>query len=253
MKLLLLAALFVLSFSLSAQAPAPVPLKGEPHHHLILENEFVRAFYVEVAPHDATLLHQHDADYVFVVLGPGDFVNAVVGKPEVHATLEDGTTRFSRGGFAHVARTDAGISFRNITVELIRPQGALRNLCQKVTDGPVNDCPDKPSSNLYSLKPLFETDEITVSSGKIAPVAMLDEMNSNTAALFVALTNSEISVRVGNQAGVQLKAGQVLWLPAGQNYAVSTSDLAHIPRSLDAIATNPARFLLISFKDSAAH
>ena len=235
MKLLFFAALFLLSFALSAQAPAPVPLKGEPHHHLALENEFVRAFYVEVAPHSATLLHQHDADYVYSVLGPGDFVNAVAGKPEVHLTVEDGTTRFSRGGFAHVARTDAGIPFRNVTVELLRPQGALRNLCQKVTDGPVNNCPDSPSP---SMKPLFETDEIVVTSGALDAQSKHTEEAPHTAALILALENSNLEVNVGGDVKAQLHSGQVFWLPAGRKHTISSSGGA-------------CRFVLISFKDAA--
>jgi hypothetical protein len=237
MKLLLLAALLVLSFSSSAQAPAPVPLKGEPHHHLVLENEFVRAFYVEIAPHDATLLHQHDADYVFAVLGPGDFVNAVAGKPEVHATLDDASVRFSRGGFAHIARTDAGVPFRNVTVELIHPQGALRNLCQKVTDGPVNNCPDSPSP---SIKPLFETDDIIVSSGALDAKSKHTEAAPHTAALILALENSNLDVNVEGDVKAQLHSGQVFWLPAGRKHTISSRGGA-------------CRFLLISFKDSAAH
>jgi hypothetical protein len=235
LKLLFFAALFLLSFALSAQDPTPVPLKGEPHHHLVLENEFVRAFYVEVAPHDATLLHQHDADYVFVVLGPGDFVNAVAGKPEVHVTLEDATTRFSRGGFAHVARTDAGIPFRNVTVELLRPQGVLRNLCQKVTDGPVNDCPDSPPP---SMKPLFETDEIVVFSGALGTQSEQTVVAPHAAALILALENSNINVNVGGDVKAQLHSGQVFWFPAGQKHTISCRGGA-------------CRFVLVSFKDSA--
>ena len=43
--------------SLRAEAPA-VEITAEPAHHLALENEWVRVFQVEVAPHAATLLHR---------------------------------------------------------------------------------------------------------------------------------------------------------------------------------------------------
>jgi len=82
-------------------------VSGEPHHHLKIENEYVRVYYVEVAPHEATQLHQHDHDYLFVSLGPADVINAVRDKPEVHLVLKDGETHFTRGGFAHVAATSA--------------------------------------------------------------------------------------------------------------------------------------------------
>src|SRR6266568_2442627 len=83
----------------STRAPEPVPLAhgnvpGEPHHHLKIENEYVRAYYVEVPPHQDTQLHQHDHDYIYVSLGPADVINAVRDKREVHLVLKDGETHF---------------------------------------------------------------------------------------------------------------------------------------------------------------
>ena len=46
-----------------------VPIDKEPSHHLVFENEYVRVFSVEVAPHSETKYHQHDRDYVWVALG----------------------------------------------------------------------------------------------------------------------------------------------------------------------------------------
>ncbi len=114
----------IAAFSLEAQAPEPMPLAhgnvpGEPHHHLKIENEDVRVYYVEVPPHQDTQPHQHDHDYIYVSLGPSDVVNAVRDKPEVHLVLKDGETHFTRGGFAHVARNLADTPFRNITIELL--------------------------------------------------------------------------------------------------------------------------------------
>src|SRR5437660_1111318 len=40
---------------LSAQTPE-VEITAEPHHHLVVQNPFVRVFKVEVAPHAATLM-----------------------------------------------------------------------------------------------------------------------------------------------------------------------------------------------------
>ncbi|MBZ5527335.1 MAG: hypothetical protein LAN71_05470, partial [Acidobacteriia bacterium] len=99
-----------------AEQPKAVPITGEPRHHLSLENAWVRAFRVEVAPRDSTLLHEHARDYVYVTLGPADIVNAVWGKPEAHAQLADAEVRFARGNFAHVARNLSEQPFRNLTI-----------------------------------------------------------------------------------------------------------------------------------------
>jgi hypothetical protein len=75
MKPLLSSLPLLFAFSLSAQAPVAVPAAKEPHHHLVLENSYVRVLRVSVPAHDATLLHQHDVPYIYVALGPGDVLN----------------------------------------------------------------------------------------------------------------------------------------------------------------------------------
>jgi hypothetical protein len=111
---------------------AAVPISGEHHHHLVLENPFIRAYEVEVPPHESTLLHRHDQDYVYVVFGDADITNAVEGKPEVKAHLADTTVNFAHGPFAHVARNDGDTTFRNITIQLLQPQGELKTFYPSV-------------------------------------------------------------------------------------------------------------------------
>src|SRR2546426_12792609 len=111
---------------LSAQSNATkeVEITAEPSHHLALENEHVRVFKVEVAPHAATLLHRHRHDYVFVTLGASEVSNEVEGKPPVTLKLQDGETRFTPGGFAHIARNLASTPFRNVTIEFLQDKAA---------------------------------------------------------------------------------------------------------------------------------
>jgi quercetin dioxygenase-like cupin family protein len=105
-----------------AQSAAPVlavvPIAKEPSHHLVFENEYVRVFKVEVAPHAETLYHKHDVDYVFVTLGDSDVESVRVGEPTVRLQLKDGETRFTKGGFAHKAVNRSDKPFVNVTVEL---------------------------------------------------------------------------------------------------------------------------------------
>lgn len=124
----------------------PVSIGEEPHHRLILQNDFTHVYTVTVPPLDATLLHQHDFPYIYVTLGPADIINAIVGKPELHQVLQDGETHYSPGHFAHIARTDSGVAFHNVTIELVRPQGTPKNLCKDVLPGGPLDCPEaKPA------------------------------------------------------------------------------------------------------------
>lgn len=86
--------------------------------------------------HDATLLHQHDLPYVYVPLGPADFVNAVAGKADVHVIITSGQVDYSPGGFSHRIRADAGPALDIIKIELLKPQSEPQNTCAEIVPGP---------------------------------------------------------------------------------------------------------------------
>jgi hypothetical protein len=128
-----------------AQAPndgaaASVPITKEPHHHLVLENSYVRVFRIEIISPDATLLHRHDNPYVYMSIGKAEFTNAVEGKADTRVKMTDGQLGYSRGGFSHVIRTESDTPFYNLTIELLHPQGEMRSECAKVVNGPLEGC-----------------------------------------------------------------------------------------------------------------
>jgi hypothetical protein len=128
-----------------AQAPPPdpgksVPIKEEPHHHMILENAYVRVFRVEIISPDATLLHRHDTPYAYMSIGRADFINAVEGKPEARVTMANGQLGYSKGGFSHIVRTTSDVPFYNITIELLHPQANIHSDCAKTLSGPLEGC-----------------------------------------------------------------------------------------------------------------
>jgi hypothetical protein len=125
-----------------------VPLREEPHHQLIMQNDFARIYAVSVPPHDATLMHRHDLPYLAINFGAAAIENEVQGRPAANLQLADGQVIYSLGGFAHVART-SGAPFRNVTVELIEQQGTAWNLCKQIVDGPLA-CPQTEETNKQS-------------------------------------------------------------------------------------------------------
>jgi hypothetical protein len=256
---LIAAAVLLVTFAAQAQAPAAptgnaapaanavptavstaVPTKDEPHHHLVLENSYVRVLHVEIPGHDATLLHAHDLPYVSVTLGAADFVNAVAGKPEAHATPPDALVGYSKGGFAHIVRTEAGTPFQNFTVELLKPQGTVRNRCVKVVaDAPVGDCPHDAAADTtagYSYTPDFETDEVLVQSGTLAAQGKRAEAASESPRLFLVLDKSELTIAIPGLGDKTLHTGDAFWLPAGAAPALSNS------------GAGASRFLVLTFK-----
>ena len=251
-------ALLLLGFSVGAQAQEPVSLAygsvpGEPHHHLKIENEYVRVYYVEVPPHENTLLHQHDHDCIYVSLGPSDVVNAILNKPEIHLQLKDGETHFTRGGFAHVARNLADTPFRNITIELLNPQGEARNRCEKVIDGRLNDCQSSGASTLpadsplkfiaraIAVKPLFQTDRVYLKSFSISLPQTYGEPDSQHPQLLVVENKSEAKVEFAGETSQSLQGAEVLWLDPRKKWKIVTPG-----------GQTTSRFLLLEFKEDVA-
>ena len=230
----------------------PVPISEEPHHRLVLQNDFGRVYNVTVPPLDSTFLHQHDLPYLYVVLGLADIINAIVDKPELHQVLEDGETHYSPGHFAHIVRTDSGMPFHNITIELVRPQGTTKNLCKDVLPGAPLNCPEqqpaikgskgkKATPRVASEDvPYFESDGVRVELHRVSGGNDYVDAAPKADAVLIGLTNSNLDVNLAGEHIGFLHGGDVLWLPAGQ------------PRRIvDFLWTN-SHFLLISFKDSTA-
>ncbi len=103
-----------------------VEIEQEPRHHLVIENEFVRAFAVEIAPHDRTLCHNHPHDYLLYIAGDADFVSAPRGEEPKRLSYRDGECERSSAGLVHVVENLSDAPFRNIVVELLPAIDGLR-------------------------------------------------------------------------------------------------------------------------------
>jgi quercetin dioxygenase-like cupin family protein len=238
MKYMVIAFALVLAGSLHAQEAMPLArgnTPGEPHHHLEIENEYVRVYYVEVPPHEDTQLHQHDHDYIYVSLGPSDVINAILNKPEIHLQLKDGETHFTHGGFAHVARNLADTPFRNITIELLNPQVEARNVCGPVIlDVGFAVCDPAPGS--WWAMTEFETRELKLDHVVLSPNGKYDEKISNLGFLVVGLAGSDIKISAKGIPPRKLHEGGTEWFDAGSKVRFSNS------------GTKPTEFLKFTFK-----
>jgi len=243
-----IAAIFLLALRCAPQTPAAVPITSEQHHHLALQNDYVRLFEVEVPPHQSTLLHQHDYDYIYIAIGDAQFTNILPGEAPAALKMADGDIHFSRGGFAHLARNDANTPFRNVTIELLRPQGAVRNQCMRMdTTQPAGLCVGSDDSSTLSE---FTTDGTRVFYVFVTPHHdfMLFESNASPANadrvpnpkrehLLVALDDATVTPSAGAQTEKHLGPGDFAWLGPDDSAAriASASDKG-------------ARFYLLEFR-----
>ena len=197
-----------------------VEITAEPHHHLAIENEYVRAFKVEVAPHDQTLMHRHRHDYVYVTLGAAEVENDVAGKPPATLKLQLGDTRFLPGDFAHIAKNLANVPFRNVTIELLQDEKAHKTPPPKwdeerglhILEGGTQDI-------------LFVKDGVRVTDIQLQPGASIPRHRHVGPHLVVSLTDYELRSDVAGKGSktVQQKAGDVSWVPGGFTHVLTNS------------------------------
>jgi hypothetical protein len=103
-----------------------VPVEQEPRHHLVIENEFVRALVVKIAPHDRTLCHHHSYDYLLYVVGDAEIVSAARDEEPKKLSYRDGECELLQAGMVHVVENLKDTAFQNVVVELLPGTDDLR-------------------------------------------------------------------------------------------------------------------------------
>jgi hypothetical protein len=112
-----------------------VPIEQEPRHHLVFENEFVRAFAVEIAPHDRTLCHHHPHDYLMYVAGDAEIISAAREQEPKRLSYSDGECELLSAGMVHVVENLVDTRFRNIVVELLPGSHRMRRVAAPTWTG----------------------------------------------------------------------------------------------------------------------
>jgi quercetin dioxygenase-like cupin family protein len=234
MRRMRLSTLLLAAALLPAQAAAPeVEITAEPHHHLVLENASIRVFNVDVPPHTESLMHWHRHDYIYVMLGPTEVVNAVQGKDPVTVKLVEGETRFSPGPFAHIARNISDQPFRNLTIEIL-DDAKLRQSTAKWDEDRGLDILQGGNKQVLFVKDGIRATEFELQPGGVVP------MHPHTGPhLLVAVGDSDLRERYLNDVHPQdlgqLKSGDAKWLPGGYSHSITN------------VGAHPAKFVTLEF------
>jgi quercetin dioxygenase-like cupin family protein len=222
--------LLLVSF-LAAQTATEVPITAEPSHHLVLENDQVRVFKVEVAPQASTLMHRHDHDYIYVTMGDTHLSNQVEGKASAEVKLSDGDTRFTPGNFAHIVKDLSDQPFRNITIELVQDEKLRLAQSHWPEDSGEKTFPGGRG------KILFVKDGVRVSEFDLEPGAVVPSHHHDGPHLLVAISDLDLRSDVdgkGPTAG-KFTAGAVKWVAGGCTHTLTN------------VGKSPARFVILEF------
>ncbi len=213
-----LAAAFLVAPFLVAQAGHEVEITDEPHHHIVLTNDQVRVFSVDVAPHTDTLPHWHRHDYIYVMLGASQVVNAVEGKYPVSINLQDAQVGFTPGNFAHVVR-NGDRPFRNYTIELLQDDKLHQSASHWDEDRGL-DVLQGGTREVLWVKDGVRASEYELQTGGVIP-----KHHHSGPHLVVALTDYELRSDVvgASPTTVRMKAGQVNWVAGGVTHIITNT------------------------------
>src|SRR6266571_4313561 len=178
-------AVLLLAFTLFGQSVSEVEITAEPHHHLALENQYVRVFEVDVPPHESTL------------------------------KLQDGETRFTPGNFAHIARNLASTPFRNVTIEFLQDKAASQAKWDQerglnVLTGGTQEI-------------LFVKDGVRVSEIELQPGGVLPKHRHTGPHLVVAISDLDLRNDVEGKpaSSAELKSGDIKWTAGGYTHTLT--------------------------------
>jgi quercetin dioxygenase-like cupin family protein len=221
---------------LTAQGAQEVEITSESHHQLVLGNDRVRVFDVEIPSHAETLTHWHRHDYIYVTLGHSTVVNAVKGKEPVNLEMQDGQTGFLAGGFAHIARNVSGQPYRNVTIELLQ-DGKLRGAPAHWDATHPEEDRGLNILNGGTKEILFVKDGVRVSEVEIQPGGVMPRHRHAGPHLAVALSDYELRSDVASKGSetITMKRGESRWFAGGYTHVVTNGQ-------------HPAKFVTLEFR-----
>ncbi len=178
----------------------PVEINDEPRHHLVIANEFVRAFAVEIAPGDRTLCHHHPHDYLLYVASASSIISAARDEEPKQLNYDDGECELSSAGLTHVVENLGQEPFRNIVVELLPRSGALRRGAAPMWSG-----------GSAEISQTLDVEQAAIFSVEIGPGAEVEI--SGPAVVATPYANNLSPAAVGEIEVKQNEVCDVAWVP----------------------------------------
>jgi len=209
----LMATIFFFPFVCGPQEQSVITLKSEPHHHLVLHNNYVNVYSVQVVPHDSVLLHKHDVDAISIAMSDSEITVRGPGRPDSQQKVVNGQLRLQSAGYVHSTSIDGDTPYRNVTVELLTSQQSPRNLCATVIAGQPMNCPEssaQPDAHGRSEQPQFQTNQTKVTLIRILPLQSATLDTEGLSQLIVVLNDVDIPGNKNNPGKI-LRTGDFLW------------------------------------------
>lgn len=198
-------------------ASAQLPVRNEPRHHNVFENNFVRVLNVFIGPKDTTLYHLHKTPSVFIIFTKTKVGSQLAGQSPTEGINLPGSISYdslSTPRLHRVWNEDTGW-FHVMDVELT----AIRHRS------------DISLLNDPLLQLLFSKKEVNGYSIELNPGSSIQLPASANGYLLISKSETEIDYRINGTVQHRImKAGHYIWIEAGKNFSISTGN--RLPASL---------------------
>jgi quercetin dioxygenase-like cupin family protein len=178
---------------------SPVPVEEEPHHHVVLKNEWVEVMHVTLPPGERTLYHTHSHDRAAIGLTTGAITQQKFGEEEGKSEPTK-TGQFWLGAldapYSHSVHNVGEGPFEVLDVEFLqRPKDASANPAAEVAA-------ENPSARAYNWV--------------LAPGASSAQHTHERPYLIVAVTGMKLKMTGadGQFLAHEVKPGDFHWVEA---------------------------------------
>jgi quercetin dioxygenase-like cupin family protein len=192
-------------------------------------------------------MHQHDRDYVYVMIGSSQVENLKQGAAPATLKLNDGDVKFTKAPITHKVTNTGDTPFVNLTIEV--KKASTKAVCGASWAGvPATGtgCAGIGSGSSdgasWSKGRALETDAVSADSVTSSAPFSVDTANGHPILLLALApsTANEVktnkSMKVTVVEGKKLEAGNVFWIPANEKFNV-------VP-----MTGEQAKFVLVEFQ-----
>lgn len=237
MRKIIVGLFFVLCLraSLLAQTETTVDIGDESHHRLLLENEKVRVFAVDLTAHQSTPLIRHEHNYLVITLADAEIASWAEGQAGVITyRYNQNDIRFFFGGPARALRNDTPNAYHNLTIEFLNPKITTFGYAPKAGRWEYGSSAMLPPSDPQKAF----TDTMDLGEAKAKDVQLLPddayaEPDKDVDELLIPLT--DIELKKGTER-IRKSQYEPLWIPAGRKTKLVND------------ATVPARIVVLDLK-----
>lgn len=192
----------------NGHAQRQIPVKEEPRHHNVFENEYLRLLDVHIPAHDTTLFHYHSTASVIVVFTNSRVSTEIQGQEPERGRTVPGSISYAAFDlhpvYHRVINSDTA-EFHVMDIELLG--NAISNKAAVFRETDIIPAWQENRVNTYT---------IFAESGQV-----IRKSNSPTPMMLICITGSGL-ISVGNSnTPVPIAAGGYTWIGRGSGFQIT--------------------------------